>query len=69
MIHNFAGVIDTGNASFARINDAGNACIADVVYTGDAPSELWEFVSVFKRTISKKQSFSRYYSPKASIQY
>jgi hypothetical protein len=40
MIHNFAGVVDTGNASFAGINDAGNACITSVVYTVDAPSEL-----------------------------
>jgi hypothetical protein len=40
MIHNFAGVVDTGNASFASINDTGNVCIAGVVYTSDAPSEL-----------------------------
>jgi hypothetical protein len=40
MIHNFAGVVDTSNASFAGINDADNACITRVVYTGDAPSEL-----------------------------
>jgi hypothetical protein len=40
MIHNFAVVIDTGNASFAGINDAGNACITGVVYIVDAPSEL-----------------------------
>ncbi len=54
MIHNFTGVIDTGNASFSGFNDAGNACITGVVYTGDAPSELWEFAGVFKGTISKK---------------
>jgi hypothetical protein len=40
MIHNFACVLDTSEASFAGINDAGNAFIAGVVYTGDAPSEL-----------------------------
>jgi hypothetical protein len=48
MIHNFAGVVNTGNASLAGINDTGNACIAGVVYTGDAPSELSEFASVFQ---------------------
>ncbi len=26
MIANFAGDIDTGNASFAGVNDAGKAC-------------------------------------------
>ncbi len=57
MIHNFAGVIDTGNASFAGINDAGNACISGVVYTGDAPPELCEFTSVFKGTISEKTTY------------
>ncbi len=58
MIHNFAVVIDTGNASFAGINDAGNACITGVVYIVDAPSELWEFASVFKGTISEKNNLS-----------
>jgi hypothetical protein len=39
MVHNFAGVVVTGNASFAGVNDTGNACISDVVDTGNAPSE------------------------------
>jgi hypothetical protein len=70
MIHNLAGVIDTGNASYAGINDTGNACISGLVYTGDAPSELREFTSVLRGTISeKKQSISRYYSLAVSIQY
>ncbi len=63
VIHNFAGVVDTGNASFAGINDTGDACIAGVVYTGDTPSELREFASVFKGTISKKTIYQQILLP------
>jgi hypothetical protein len=37
---NFAGFLDTGNASFAGVNDTSNACIAGVVDTNDALSEI-----------------------------
>jgi hypothetical protein len=39
MVHNFAGVADTSNASFAGVNDIGNACISGVVDTSNTPSE------------------------------
>jgi hypothetical protein len=37
---NFAGVADTGNASFTSINDTGDACIAGVIDIGDATVKL-----------------------------
>jgi hypothetical protein len=41
MFLNFAGVVDTGNASFAGYNDTGNALTAGVIDTSDAPLESW----------------------------
>jgi hypothetical protein len=69
VIHNFAGVVDTSNASFAGINDTGDACIAGS-FTPVMHHQNFESspVSLTEQSV-KKQSISRYYSPTASIQY
>ncbi len=65
-VHNFAGVDETGSASFACVIDTGNACIAGVIVTGDAPyahsSEPLKGKSV------KKQDLFIYYFQTTFIQ-
>ncbi len=47
MNHNFADVVDSGNASFAGVNGTGSIWIADVFETSDLPSEHLEVCQIF----------------------
>jgi hypothetical protein len=58
MIHNFASVVETGNASIAGVHDTSHACIAGVVDSCDAPSETLQFVKAFQGKYGKKYKLS-----------
>ncbi len=47
MNHNFANVVDSGNASFAGVDGTSSVWIADVVQTGDLPSEHLTVCQIF----------------------
>ncbi len=65
-VHNFAGVDETGNASFACVIDTSNACMAGVIVAGDAPSE--HSPEPLQGQSVKEQALFRYYFQTASIQ-